>query len=116
MITLKTNVEAGSVLIGNQDWTFAITTFQEDGTMTVFVDPNFDEMRELEDAHDLKPVGFAHGSFGIYKDDGIHRRMHKIGILVQPIYILPKGIYRITADDGVVVFQKTEMWTKQKVF
>jgi len=115
MITLKTNIEARSVLIGNQDWTFAIPTVPEDGTMTVIVDPNFDEMRELEDAHDLKFIGFARGSFGIYENDGIYRNLHMHGILVQPMYILPKGIYLITTDDDLIVFQKTEIW-KIKTF
>ena len=85
--------DIGSVLIGNDEWTFAVPNIGGDGTTDVGV---FDSDEEFKTSHWCKDVKFlssVQGRFGIYDYDCAFEDLRQ-GVLVAPVTVL-EGRYGI---------------------
>lgn len=106
----KTNSDIGSVLIGNEDWTFAVHNIGGDGTTDVYIFDS-DEYRETKMINGMKKnndnfkyVSSAQGKFGIYSYDCAFSNKEN---LKNPIEII-EGRYGIYSGEWCVVFVKWE--------
>lgn len=108
----KTGSDIGCVLIGNEDWTFAVPNVGGDGETDVFIVEKEDikyyngQQYILYDGvrHYLNYISSAHGRFGIYDYDCDYSDKEK---LKQPTEIL-EGRYYIYKGEMCVVFLKKE--------
>jgi hypothetical protein len=114
----KTFADIGSVLVGNEDWTFAVPNKGGDGETDVFISDKGDIKREIQSdyhsinyifdqkgkRHDLNFISSVQGKFGIYENDTDYSDK---AALKKPLIIL-EGRYGVYNGEWCVVFEKWE--------
>lgn len=98
----KTFSDIGSVLIGNENFTFAVRHGGGDGTSKAIVFDSTAELHEYEKTHNLTFESSARGTFDIYAYDCADEDDN------PEIVATLTGRYGIYYADHVVAFEKWE--------
>lgn len=92
--------DIGSVLIGNNDWTFAVPNVGGDGTTKILVfDKEGEEFKNSQKDDNLKFISSVQGEFNIYSYDCAYHHIDEAEILTTL-----KGRYGVYSGDWTVAF------------
>ena len=101
--------DIGSVLIGNQDWTFAVPNIGGDGETKVRIyDSDADFVKDAW-AKDMKFVSSAQGEFGIFQYDCCFEELRRRTMTMADAVHVLKGRYGIYQGVYKVAFVKWEV-------
>ena len=100
--------DIGSVLIGDENWTFAVPNIGGDGTTKVRVYDSNAEFSADPWAHGMKFVSSAQGRFGIYRYDCDFEELHTGKMSINNAIAVLSGRYGVYRGEWKVAFVKWE--------
>jgi len=106
----RTSCDIGSVLIGNQDWTFAVPNIGGDGTTQVHIYSNDKEFASDSWSKGMEFLSSVQGRFGIFDYDcAFHELLNGQMTLNDAVTIL-NGRYGVYNGEWKVAFVKWETY------
>ena len=98
--------DIGSVLIGNESWTFAVPNYGGDGTTRVFI---FDSKGEFDGSEirtnkELDFISSVQGEFGIFEYDCAYHALRSGDMTMKSALCILRGRYGVYRGKFTVVF------------
>lgn len=104
--------DIGSVLIGNQDWTFAFPNLGGDGETKVRIYDSDADFAGDKWAKGMNFVSSAQGEFGIFGYDCDFEELRRGNMKMSGAMCILNGRYGIYQGEWKVAFVKWEDWNK----
>lgn len=108
MKSFECSSDIGSVLIGNEKWTFAVPNIGGDGTTSVRVYESDKEFIEDEWRKELHFISSVQGTFGIYDYDCAYQELLRGDITINDALCVLNGRYGVYNGEWKVAFVKWE--------
>ena len=108
MKEFECSCDIGSVLIGNDEWTFAVPNIGGDGTTEVRVYDSYKEFNKDNWTKDTRFISSAQGSFGIFGYDCDYHELMSGDMTINDSKIILKGRYGVYQGLYKVAFVKWE--------
>lgn len=105
--------DIGSVLIGNEDWTFAVPNIGGDGETKVRIYGSDTAFAKDAWSNGMEFVSSAQGEFGIFRYDCDFEELRKGNMTISDAVCVLKGRYGIYRGRYKVAFVKWEDWKKE---
>lgn len=102
--------DIGSVLIGDQDWTFAVPNVGGDGSTKVRIYDSKQEFLADKWAKDMKFISSVQGKFGIFRYDCVFEELRRGEMTMKNAVCVLNGRYGIYNGLYKVAFVKWEDW------
>ncbi len=114
MKDFMTSCDIGSVLIGNEDWTFAVPNIGGDGTTEVRVyDSDAEFCEDASFTKDMEFISSAQGRFGIFRYDCDFHDLHLLHeMTMTDAACVLNGRYGVYQGHYKVAFVRWEDWSK----
>lgn len=108
MKKFKTDCDIGSVLIGNEAWTFAVPNYGGDGTTTVVIFNSDEEFAKsgIKEKKKLDFISSAQGRFGIFGYDCDYHELMRGEMTLDDAVCVLSGRYGVYRGEYIVVFVK----------
>lgn len=100
--------DIGSVLIGDENWTFAVPNIGGDGETEIRVYNSETEFFNDEHAKNMRFISSVQGRFGIYDYDCAYNELHSGRMTVDDSMVILNGRYGVYNREYMVAFVRWE--------
>lgn len=108
MQRLTCDCDIGSVLIGDERWTFAVPNIGGDGETEIRVYRSEGEFLRSSWHKDMKFISSVQGRFGIYDYDCAFNELHSGRMTIEDAMVILEGRYGVYKGFYKVAFVKWE--------
>lgn len=105
--------DIGSVLIGDENWTFAVPNIGGDGTTEIRVYESVQEFRadKWYRSEEMEFISSVQGRFGVYSYDCMYDELRSGKATIDDAMTILNGRYGVYNGDYKVAFVKWEDWS-----